>query len=202
MTGPTAKGEASRREILAAAGEVFARHGYAGARMDEIVRATGMTKGAVYFHFPAKRELARAVVDEHKRRWLALAAERLDGPQAPSAAPERLRAVAELLVELTTASGSGWDAVRLANQIRAEAGEESETGPVHEWVELLAGVVERGQAEGSLRPEPSPRDAAVILVGAFDGLKTTSEAVAAGDAEGFARRARALLGLLIGGLEA
>ena len=53
-----------RRRVLAAAMEVFAREGYHAARMDAIAEAAGVSKGALYFHFPGKLPLFSALVDE------------------------------------------------------------------------------------------------------------------------------------------
>jgi AcrR family transcriptional regulator len=53
-----------RRRVLAAAMEVFAREGYHAARMDAIAEAAGVSKGALYFHFPGKLPLFFALVDE------------------------------------------------------------------------------------------------------------------------------------------
>ncbi|WP_107084581.1 TetR family transcriptional regulator [Streptomyces europaeiscabiei] len=54
----------TRRAILDAAGEVFAEHGYAGATIQDVYNRCGVTKGAFYFHFTSKVELAQAVLDE------------------------------------------------------------------------------------------------------------------------------------------
>jgi TetR/AcrR family fatty acid metabolism transcriptional regulator len=54
----------TRRRVLAAAMEVFAREGYHAARMDAIAAAAGVSKGALYFHFPGKLPLFSALVDE------------------------------------------------------------------------------------------------------------------------------------------
>lgn len=51
-------------EIVAAALEVFAEKGYAGARLDEIAARAGISKGALYLYFETKEELFRAVVRE------------------------------------------------------------------------------------------------------------------------------------------
>jgi AcrR family transcriptional regulator len=59
---------ATRERILAAALEVFARKGYHRALVDDIVRASGTSKGAVYHHFPTKEALFLALVDEFARR--------------------------------------------------------------------------------------------------------------------------------------
>jgi AcrR family transcriptional regulator len=50
------------REICAAALEVFAEKGFAAARLDEIARRAGVSKGTLYLYFKDKEDLFRAVV--------------------------------------------------------------------------------------------------------------------------------------------
>jgi AcrR family transcriptional regulator len=50
------------REICAAALEVFAEKGFAAAKLDEIARRAGVSKGTLYLYFEDKQELFRAVV--------------------------------------------------------------------------------------------------------------------------------------------
>ncbi|GLZ40009.1 ScbR family autoregulator-binding transcription factor [Actinokineospora sp. NBRC 105648] len=59
-----ARSELTRSHLVEAAAEEFARHGYAGASLDRICRAGGVTKGALYFHFASKDEICRAVQNE------------------------------------------------------------------------------------------------------------------------------------------
>jgi AcrR family transcriptional regulator len=56
--------EARPQEILDAALEVFAEKGFAAARMDEVARRAGVTKGTIYLYFPSKEELFKALVRE------------------------------------------------------------------------------------------------------------------------------------------
>ncbi|MEW5686674.1 MAG: helix-turn-helix domain-containing protein [Pseudomonadota bacterium] len=51
-------------EIVAAALEVFAEKGFAAARLDEIARRAGVSKGAVYLYFETKDDVFRAVVSQ------------------------------------------------------------------------------------------------------------------------------------------
>lgn len=59
---------ATRDRILQAALEVFAEKGYHRALVDDIVRASHTSKGAVYHHFPNKEALFLALVDEFAGR--------------------------------------------------------------------------------------------------------------------------------------
>ena len=53
-----------RAQILQAAAVVFARSGVDGARMDDIVAASGLSKGTLYWYFDSKQEIVVALVDD------------------------------------------------------------------------------------------------------------------------------------------
>ena len=50
------------REITQAAFDVFAEHGYARARVAEVARRAGVSKGLLYLYFKTKEELFKAVI--------------------------------------------------------------------------------------------------------------------------------------------
>lgn len=54
--------DAVRERLVDAAAEVFARDGFDGARIQDIVRAAGLTTGAVYGRFRGKSELLHEAV--------------------------------------------------------------------------------------------------------------------------------------------
>src|SRR6476661_28760 len=56
--------EARPQEILEAALSVFAEKGFAAARMDDVARHAGVTKGTIYLYFPSKEELFKSLVRE------------------------------------------------------------------------------------------------------------------------------------------
>ena len=56
--------EARPAEILAAALEVFAERGFQAARLEEVARRAGVSKGALYLYFETKADLFRAVVTD------------------------------------------------------------------------------------------------------------------------------------------
>jgi AcrR family transcriptional regulator len=58
------RSEATRSALLSAARELFAERGYAGVGTEEIVRAAGVTRGALYHQFTDKRELFAAVFEQ------------------------------------------------------------------------------------------------------------------------------------------
>ena len=50
------------QEITEAAFEVFAEKGYSGARVEEVAKRAGVSKGLLYLYFRTKEELFKAVV--------------------------------------------------------------------------------------------------------------------------------------------
>lgn len=54
----------TRGEILFAAYKEIHYHGFQSASLSNILARTGVTKGALYHHFPNKTELGYAVIDE------------------------------------------------------------------------------------------------------------------------------------------
>ncbi|MCC3267239.1 TetR/AcrR family transcriptional regulator [Arthrobacter gengyunqii] len=57
--------EERRRQLLNAAQEVFVSNGFHGAAMDDIAEAARVSKPVLYQHFPGKRELYLALLEDH-----------------------------------------------------------------------------------------------------------------------------------------
>src|SRR3954469_14886217 len=169
----TAKGEATRAFLLRTAARLFAERGYTGTALSDLIAASGLTKGAFYFYFESKAALALGVLRDQQERWLHLVSERV---LSAGTAAEQFRALAPTMLELLAADPGAWSITRLTKDLAADpvtAGEVS--APMARWVELVADIVRRGQADGDLRPQLDPHHVAVVLVGAFDGLKALTD---------------------------
>jgi AcrR family transcriptional regulator len=69
-----------RRVIEDAASELFAEHGYAATRLEDIAAASGVTKQLLYQHFESKEDLHRALLAKHRDELLGGLAEGMSRP--------------------------------------------------------------------------------------------------------------------------
>jgi AcrR family transcriptional regulator len=158
------RAERTRNAILDAAAEVFDERGFDGASLSDILARAGVTKGALYFHFSSKEELARALASEP---WTAVA--------APESQEELgLQAVIDMSHAL---AHSMWTNVRVraGNRLVMEANFNSPDAAVFEgWIKLVDEQLVKAQGRGDLRPEWNTQDVANWVSATFMGVQTQS----------------------------
>lgn len=88
-----------RERILAAAGDLFARSGYDGARVDEIASRAGVNKAMVYYHVGDKSEIYATVLGDRAEKLLALLHTAIAGSRTPE---EKLRAAIGAIARAAT----------------------------------------------------------------------------------------------------
>jgi AcrR family transcriptional regulator len=179
----TPKGLATRAFILQTAAEVFAERGYADTTLSELIARSGMTKGAFYFHFVSKEQLAFAVLEEKHRKWLERVREQV---LACPTAIEQFRALGPAMIRLHREDPSAHSASRLSRDLSGVPElADSIRAQTREWIELVAEIIARAQQDGAVPAHLNAHGFATVLVAATDGLKDLSEIV---DQPGRARR--------------
>jgi len=151
-------------DIVAAALQVFAEKGFAGAKVEEIATRAGLSKGAVYLYFPTKEDLFRAVVQQAVLPGIDALARPLaehDGPFA-----DRLRALLPRFAELLTVLPLGAVAKMVIGESRnfPELARVWHDEIVQRAVGILAGRIEAAQAAGEVRPG-DPRTHVFSIIG-------------------------------------
>jgi AcrR family transcriptional regulator len=165
----TPKGVATRAFLLQIAAEVFAERGYAEATMAELIAKSGLTKGAFYFHFSSKEQLALSVIEEKQRQWVASVLAAISAESRPI---DQLRAVALALVRMHRDDPSAFSVSRLTRDLaRVPAVCDVVREHTRSWVGMVAGLVRQAQADGDLPSTIDANDLAALLVAATDGLK-------------------------------
>jgi AcrR family transcriptional regulator len=160
----------TRGRVLTAAAEVFAREGFLAASMNDIVEAAGVTKGAVYFHFPSKEALAVAIVEEQFAQWPPMVAAIKDNSD------DALVSVITLTYEVGTRFRDDvvvTAGVRLSFE-RGLVNADMPT-PFVGWMTELQELFGQARRQGLLRPGVMPAAAARALVGGFFGVQHVSE---------------------------
>jgi AcrR family transcriptional regulator len=76
-----ARSDVSRKRILAAAEQVFADDGLAGARTDAIAAEAGVNKALLYYYFRSKESLYEAVIEKQLRDFNQQALAVLTAPE-------------------------------------------------------------------------------------------------------------------------
>jgi TetR/AcrR family transcriptional repressor of nem operon len=168
-TPVTPKGAATRAFLLQVAAEMFAERGYVETTMAELIARSGLTKGAFYFHFSSKDQLALAVIEEKQRQWVDSVQTAIS---AESRAVDQFRAIPSALVRLHRDDPSAFSVSRLTRDL-AHIPNVTDTVRSHmrAWLGLLTGLIGQAQADGDLPGTIDAGDLAAVLVAATDGLK-------------------------------
>ena len=107
----------TRERILRAALSTFAEKGYHRALVDDIVRVSGTSKGAVYHHFPNKERLFLALVEDLAARLATAVAAAVAGSHGSLPKVEAaLRAGLEALPAVTSGDARGDHAGRAPHE--------------------------------------------------------------------------------------
>lgn len=164
--------EATRAEILRAACREIHEKGFRGASLDKILAETGVTKGALYHHFPDKDALGYAVVEEVIRaEVLETWVRPLIGAEDPIRAIQGiLRGLAEKKSEAACRCGCPLN--NLAQEMSPlDEGFRMRIEAVFKlWRGAVAEALERGRIAGSVRKEVNARTAAAFIVASFEGI--------------------------------
>ncbi|HRK35829.1 MAG TPA: TetR/AcrR family transcriptional regulator [Candidatus Hydrogenedentes bacterium] len=169
--------DSSRQIIVDTAFEILWQKGYNGTRVDEIIERTPFTKGAFYHHFPSKKALVSAVIDEiiggmmHKR-WAT--------PLKQSTTP-----LATLIALLDGCRRDGEKGVRRGCPLNNLAQELSCTDDeiraqvnnyFQEWIAAFEDAIARAQLLGQAKADVTPRVVAIRIVAAYEGAVSLAKA--------------------------
>lgn len=167
--------EHTRELLLRAAYREIHKSGFESTGLDRILTATGITKGALYYHFGSKKAVGYAIVDEiiaevTRDKWLR--------PLYKSADP-----IDTLIGILRTTSlrledvraGCPWNNLAQEMSLRDEAFRKHLAKVLHEWQEGIATALRTGQRKGIVRRDLDAREAAGFLIAMYEGYVTLAK---------------------------
>ncbi|MGB9128106.1 MAG: TetR/AcrR family transcriptional regulator [Thiobacillus sp.] len=184
MNAPVKPSDLTRQTLLEAAFAEIHRNGFQAASITQILADTGLTKGALYHHFPDKKALGLAVVEEVIRpRLAAMMFEPLADTRQPLAAMQAL----------LTAKAAEDDPMVVTlgcplNNLMQEMSPVDESfrqrlNEVFEaWVAVVAAALKRGKTAGEVRRDVDAEATAFFIVSALEGcvgMSKNTQSVAA-----------------------
>ena len=154
------------REICAAALDIFAEKGFAAARLDEIARRAGVSKGTLYLYFHNKEDLFRAVVRDTVAPNVEVVRGMVEGVDLPFA--EIVRMLLPRFVALTRNVRVGAVAKMVIGESRnfPELAKVWHDEVVTKVLGMLGALIRRAQERGEVR-SGDPRLHAMSLMGAM-----------------------------------
>ncbi len=168
---PLAMADLTREKILQAAAAEIHRQGFQAASIAHILASTGLTKGALYHHFPSKQALGLAVVDEVVRTGFE---ERLLNPLREADEPldtllaymdRRIRDLSDDAFEL------GCPLNNLVQEM-SSVDDEFKTHLDHilqAWQAVTEQALIKGQSQDRIRQDVDCEAAALFIVSAWEG---------------------------------
>ena len=154
--------QATRESILRAAIKVFATHGYAGGKVEQISRAAKSHDRMIYYYFGSKEGLYIAVLEEMYRRFNDAESKLVLDAEAPVAA---LRAVVRFMLDYYRRHPEFITLLNTENLHRGRHIAKSARARDYSLpaVDVLGGVLARGAADGSFRADAAPRDIYLMI---------------------------------------
>lgn len=190
--------EADRRaQILRAARAVFVERGYLAARVEDIARRAGLSKGAVYFYYASKRDLFLALVREEQETTYSFLD---DADHDPRPAQVKLIDLGRQYVEYFAGLKTPPRFFLLSSEaaIRDDEIREELAATHQRFLDAAARVLAQGMAEGTFRDQ-DPMAVAMLFKAMIDGLAGQSAIGIRPDAE---RLAQAGIGAILHGIVA
>ena len=168
MTPKPDVSEERKAQIYQAALACFSRKGYHQTTMDDIVAESGLSKGALYWHFKSKKELFLSLFQELMEQYGQAIESVVTGE---AGATEKLRASlafiragSEEIISFFGVIMEAWTLTRHDEDV------ERLTREIYEpYVDTLTRIVQEGVASGEFRTD-SPRATALVVLTLFDGI--------------------------------
>lgn len=163
------KGELTREKILADATRVFHRKGFLTTTVNDLLGASGVTKGNLYFHFASKEAVGLEVLSRASKGFRQFLADALQG-ETPGARLERFFCQA-----LDRNCRKGFVGGCLFGNTALET---SDTAPMFaepvsevfvEWIDTLRTTIEAAQAGRQVRQDLPAAQLAELIVAAIEG---------------------------------
>lgn len=163
------KGEITKNKILEIATSLVNRKGFGATTIQDVISATGLQKGCIYFHFPDKDALCLAILEKARENFLLFLGSALSG-DTPGA---RLENFFRQAVEKHLAAGFIGGCI-FGNTAIEFSDTDSRFATVIErvfddWLAMISQTVSAAQDAGEVRGDIPAAALALHVVAAIEG---------------------------------
>lgn len=168
MTAVIAAAEASARtRVLAAAVDLFARQGYDGTSVAQVITRAGVAKGGFYHHFPSKEALLYEVYGDLITRQLAAMDQVLARHLPPAETVREL--IADLVESTATSAQQALVFWREQHKLGDERTEQYRRAR-RRYHDTVTALIREAQAAGSFATVASPEMVTFTIFGVINEL--------------------------------
>ncbi len=165
----TRKGEQTRTRILDTAARLFHRKGFAATTVNEILEASGTSKGNLYFHFAGKGAIGLAVLQREKVLLMHFLDDVLSRGTPAEGLSRFFTEALEKNRQHAFIGGCIFGNTALEASDTSPAYTDFVAGVFDAWISRIAHQIERAQQAGQLRDDLPPRELAEMVVATVEG---------------------------------
>jgi TetR/AcrR family transcriptional repressor of nem operon len=165
----TSKGELTKQKILAEATRLVQQKGFAATSMSDLVSATGLQKGCLYFHFSGKDEILISILEKAKADFFLLVDAALAGKTPGARLDNFFNGVLDYQKSMGFAGGCifGNIAVEMSDKNKHVAAFVRDL--FDEWIEKIHVVVKAAQRTGQVTSDVPAGALARHIIMALEG---------------------------------
>ncbi|PKV62960.1 TetR/AcrR family transcriptional regulator [Pontibacter ramchanderi] len=170
MDATLSKAERTRKLIIERSAPLFNQKGYAGTSMQDIMAASGLTKGGIYGHFESKEEIALAAFEHAAGIITGMIAERVASKES---ATDKLKAILQFYKTYLFSPPVQGGCPVLNTAVEAD-----DTNPLlrasvvkvlNRLHKAVANIVLQGIAKGEFKPETDTQRFSILFVSMIEG---------------------------------
>ncbi|MER2997961.1 TetR/AcrR family transcriptional regulator [Pontibacter populi] len=171
------KAERTRQYIIEQAAHLFNQRGYAGTSLQDLMAATGLTKGGIYGHFESKEEIALAAFEHASGIILQLLSQTINAHQTAVA---KLEALLDFYKKYIISPPITGGCPILNTSVEAD-----DTNPLlrasvvkvlNKMYRSLENIVQQGIQNGELKATANPEQFAILFISMIEGGIMVSKA--------------------------
>ncbi len=165
----TARGEATRARVIETARWLVNKKGFSNTSINDIIQATGVKKGNLYFHFPSKEELGLAILEDAAAEFYEFLRQSLRGKWPLDRLASFFDAVLEKHRRTNFVGGCIFGNTALEMSDSNPKFASIIKGVFRRWIDMIEEVLIEARQAGELPPEISPDLLAKHIVASIEG---------------------------------